>query len=395
MKTYINTPVDPQTVWAALVAQAESNLASDTSVSVPRVNFMYETWPKLQELLALKAKNPNEKNVRFPLVALIRKSSSNWKADDEGFTMNHTLIIVTKSEATKKLEDRIAENYIPTLRPIRDELLRLVKNTPYFHGYISTIPDCVIDENYQFNQEAGAAYKLGDALDGIVIDDLRLVYNPPMVEMYRPAPTKTLVYLNDVQQLRVAGQSTSTLSVQLFAAQYVDSLGVGAGLLPKYYVHFGHDTEGNYQINVLGSAVVSTISNEVSGTFTGRIFCDDGVKVADLGFIYVVENGIIKHHTTDNNIKLENIATATDNYPNYDIDVYANSSHTRNAISNMLITSEGGIVLKEYYYNPNEDATGALTETLSLLSAGTYRDLATVITLEGTTIESYSYYKLQ
>ena len=391
MSTYSALPLNPDEVIADVVAKAEEVLSADTSLSIPRINFKYETWENLQKMIEAENNDPDKKNIKYPLVAMIRKSNQKYTTADTKYDSQVTFIIVTKAGAKMNLAARITANFVPVLRPIKEEIFQQMRKSRDIYGYMSNGPTCTVDESYDF-EPSTKGYQLPDFLDGIVVvADLK--FNEPMVVFDREGPTAQLVYVNDIQHIRVTNvEASSRIQVELLSALYTDTLGVGFGPAPEYQVYFDHSGTGA-SITV-GASQSDSYATAHDGTYTGYVLCDDGETRAILSFLYVISGGTLRRYTKDNYFILNSISTVGDNPPYYNLGVIYSVEHSTAAISSGSISTDGGNVLDEEFFSPTVADTNTINKSFALEKISGYREITNSIGVEGTTLDSASYYKL-
>lgn len=391
MSTYSTLPLNSDEVISNIVAKAEAILSADTSLSIPRINFKYETWENLQKMIEAENKDPEKKNIKYPLVAMIRKSNQKHITVDNKYDSQVTFIIVNKANPNDSLVTRVAKNFVPVLRPIKEELFQQIRKSRDIYGYMSNGPSCTVDESYDFEPNT-KGYQLPDFLDGIVVvADLK--FNEPMVELYREGPTTQLVYVNDIKHIRITDiPATKRIQVELLSATYTDTYGVGYGASPVYQVYFDHSGSG-LSISVGGSQTDSYATAH-DGTYTGYVLCDDGQTRAILSFIYVISGGVLRRYTVDNYFLLNTISTNGANYPYYQLDMIYKVKHSTALITSGSISTDGGNVIDEVFFSPSVNDTNTQTKSFQLEKLTGYREITNSIGVEGTTLDSASYYKL-
>ena len=361
-KTYTNLSVSISDVFESIVSTVESNLSTESSVSVSTINYHCETWVELQNRLIAESENPNTSGLRFPLVALIRNFDKDYKGNDSRFDSKLTLIIVTRSTATMLSEDRVTTNFIPVLRPIEEELFAVIRTSPYFSGYMSARPPHTSYESYNLGSTDAKSYKLPEYLDGIIIDNLQLKFNPTMVDMYRLGPTVSRTYINNVAELtgQVIG---STFRIALVDAQYLGDTQPDA---ITYQIYTPHDDK-TLNITVGGSSQLDITG--YTGEYVGYIQCDDYFTVSKLYFYYKIVNGVVTKYTSSNKFRLQNQVTTGYTVPYYPFDIVTRSIFSHDVINKRLIQlqfHETFTTLETEFYTPSTDDTTETTYTEAL-----------------------------
>jgi len=395
--TYSQLPNSVSDVFESIVSTVESNLSSETSVTVPSINFHCETWVELQSRLISEGKDSETKGTRFPLVALIRNFDKSFDANDDRFNSELTLIIVTQSDATMLSEDRITTNFIPTLRPIEAELFAVIKTSPYFSGYNSSSPSYTSYESFNLGSNDAKSYKLPEHLDGIIIDKLKLKFNPIMQTFARSGPSSDLSYINNVAQITTQAIGT-TLRVA-FTEIYIITSGT-----PVYTLFTSHD---NVEKPItLGGSVTISISG-YTGEYYGYVKCDDGLTVSKLYFYFKVVNGVMTKNISYNEFKLQNFTLTGFAAPYYPFEVLTQTTANKAIVNKVVIRQGEGIephpeqctVLNTIPYVPStaETTDNTYSETLTKITdyrciqCSVYVDTANNTTTE---LQSISYYNL-
>jgi len=393
--TYSQLPISVSDVFESIVSTVALNLLTEISVSVPSINFHCETWVELQSRLISEGKDSETKGVRFPLVALIRNFDKSFDANDDRFNSELTLIIVTQSDATMLSEDRITTNFIPTLRPIEAELFAVIKTSPYFSGYNSSSPSYTSYESFNLGSNDAKSYKLPEHLDGIIIDKLKLRFNPIMQTFARQGPTKTLSYLNNVSKI-TAQYVSGVFRIGFAEAQYS---GLGT---PVYTLFTSHD-ENSYTVTVASSQIINVAG--YTGEYFGSIHSNDGYTTSILYFFYKIVNGVVTKYTSLVVFKLQNFTLTGFTTPYYPFEIKTQITANKDVVKQLVI-KQGVSVGPEIYttletanFTPSTDDTTEITYSETLEQITDYRCIGMDVsfdTANNTTTEqsSVSYYKL-
>ena len=394
-KTYTNLSASISDVFESIVSTVESNLSTESSVAVSTINYHCETWVELQNRLIAESENPNTSGLRFPLVALIRNFDKDYKGNDGRFDSKLTLIIVTRSTATMLSEDRVTTNFIPTLRPIEEELFSVIRTSPYFSGYMSVRPPHTSYESYNLGLTDAKSYKLPEHLDGIIIDNLQLKFNPTLVDLYRQGPIKTLSYINNVSQITIQYVS-GVFRIGLSEAQYT---GLGT---PTYTISTSHNSDYS-TITVGGSKVVNVAG--YTGEYYGSIQSNDGYTTAILYFFYKVVNGVVTKYTSFVEFRLQNFTLTGFATPYYPFEILTQTTVNKAILSNVILKTGVGIepevleTLETVNYTPSTANTTAIAYAESLPLLTDYRYIQMTVSLDtanNTTTDQVStaYFKL-
>ena len=393
-KTYQYLPVSIPDIFRDIVSTVSTNLASEESLNIPAVYFRCETWLELVANLTMDAKHPEYSNTRYPLIALIRNYDEKF-TDDNGYAdVSFNLIIVTRSTADKKSQQREDDNYIPILRPIYSELMECIKNSRKFANYFDTMPTHTKTESFLVGREGNrgnTAYSLPDIVDGIIVTDLRLKVVPARGSLPIYGPTISISYLNNVSELEMRGLNTATLSVLLVSAQYTDTNDLAN--TPVYKVYFGHNQLVGYPITI-GGRVQVDISSVDANDYYGYVQCDDGYTISKLNFYYKINSNKVKSLQSDSRFELTRFVTTMNQQGIYPFDIITKIVTNTAIIKSTSIAIDGGNVIQDTLYQPPISDTEELSLTVSEALNMSIRDVAESVSIDGILFDNISYYKI-
>lgn len=393
-KTYQYLPVSIPEIFKDIVSTVSANLGTEGSLSIPYVYFRCETWLELVAHLTVDAKHPNYANTRYPLVALIRNYDEKF-TDDNGYAdVSFNLIIVTRSTADKKSQQREDDNYIPILRPIYSELMECIKNSRKFANYFDTMPTHTKTESFLVGREGNrgnTAYSLPDIVDGIIVTDLRLKVVPARGSLPIYGPDVEVSYLNNVSELRLTGLDSNRINVELVSAQHTDSLAIAEE--PFYSVYFGHSPLTPFPITI-GNTVIRQISSVDNNNYIGYVQCDDGFTISKLYFYYTINSGVVKYLQTTSQFELSNFVLNINQYGAYPFDIIRKVVNNTAIIKSTSISIDGGNVLLDTLYQPPVSDTTEVTNTISEPITAIPRDVIDTVSIGDLNFENISYYKI-
>lgn len=396
--TYQYLPLSIRDIFYELVAIVSDNLSTDDDLDISQVSFKCETWIELIKRISSEDNSTNHRATKYPLIAVIRNFDEKYSKDSNRYEVTLTIVIVTPSDPNKLSEDREADNYVPILRPIYAELMEAIKADNRFFGYYRLYPPHTKTESFQLGTDSphgNKAYLLPDCVDGIIISDLTLeVYQDNCLPTIVGANVIT-VYLNNVSDLSVVLTDT-LITVTLESAGYIDTLGVGFGEAPVYYIT--HDnTDTPEIISVSGHVGISTY-DVPDGFYKGYIYCNDGVTNSKLFFYYRVVGSRFVGCTAQTKMLLTNFTTGGEYYENYPFDVVLRQrDNPGSLIAQQILSTDGGNFQWERIYQPSVSDTSTNTVTITKPLTTTYSDVSDEVAIGNSDIylNSISYYKQQ
>jgi len=302
-KTYQNIPIATPDILREIVAEVSSNLASESSLDIAQVSFMHGTLLDINNELASKSKNPNEKGVTFPLVIFLYKSDEKF-TDKYNSTLELEILICTGTKPTYSNDDRYTNNFLPILYPIYAELKEAIGRSKYFWGYKKTFLHTKTDLPHagQESTNGPVAYNFSVPIDAIMLSNVNLkvsrpkcAYVAPNLCVLTPCPYGLELYDYTIFKnvtFDGIGTDTITASVNEYAYLY-GSGGLPAPFAPEInFKGFGGYTEMDAPTapaTVPFTASFNIASLPGDGEYIGEI----RFGTAHVQFYYKVEAGII------------------------------------------------------------------------------------------------------
>lgn len=160
---------------------AKVNTVFSTRLSDPfTVYYDFGRYLEITNRLVEKGKAIVGKNQRYPLIWLVIPFREIY-GDSNGYCdlTDVQIIIAMPTEPTSTTPDRIAENYVPRLYPIYEELLKQIRISGFFSEIADEIQHIKIDQPYWDGKENGnsAANMFNDFIDAIQLKNIRLTVN--------------------------------------------------------------------------------------------------------------------------------------------------------------------------------------------------------------------------
>jgi hypothetical protein len=335
--------------------------------------------------LTNESQSDEYKNVKYPLVALIRNYDEKVSSDTDIIDVSLTLVIVTPSTPTKLSEDREVDNYTPILYPIYAELMSVLKNSDYFAGYGQSIGHTKTDNMHLGvdGTNGNSKYLLPDCVDGVIISDLKLSVLASKCSGFTYGPTATLDYINNVERI-VCAIVDGGITVQMTDAHN--------SVLNATYTLVVEDAGYQQELNI-GDTKGVTISGLTDGYHIGVVQCNDNVTVSTLYFLFQTVGGVVFRITTSVKFSLENFTVTGFEYTDYPFDAVTRTVYSKALIQAVVITQDGGNIVDEALYTPSVLDTTETTFTITQGIPATYNDVTYAVTIDGQTIQSTSYYK--
>lgn len=316
-KTYKHIPIALPDIFAQIVSEVETNLASESSLDIPQVNFKHGTMLDIAAELVADSKSPEKKLVRYPLVCLIYKADEKF-VDEFEPEINVDILICTATQKTYSNDQRYTTNIKPIIYPIYAELKSVISKSKYFWGYKKGFDHTKIDLPHagQESAQGNVAYELQDVIDGLMMKGLKL----KVAVSKCPAPFRNLClltpcdfgreafYVNVFKNVTFTGLGTSRIEASVNDYFYLDSSGgLPAPFAPE--IDWGDGSP-------LASMTVPSPPNLVpftsglnvaplaDGFYLGRI----SFNSSDVQFYYKIASGLV--------VKLTSLVTM-----NYEIDL--------------------------------------------------------------------------
>lgn len=191
-KTYKHTPIALPDIFEQIVSEVQTNLASESSLSIPQVNFKHGTMMDISAELVADSKSTTKKLIRYPLVCLIYKADEKF-VDEYEPEITVDLLVCTATQKTYSNDQRYDINIKPVIYPIYAELKSVISKSNMFWGYKKGSDHTKIDLPHagQESAQGNTAYDLQDVIDGLMIKALKL----KVAVTKCPAPARNLCLL--------------------------------------------------------------------------------------------------------------------------------------------------------------------------------------------------------
>lgn len=379
-QTYTISPVSIPSIFEAIVSEVSTNLASAT---IPQVSFRHGTWVDILDELTIDSNSPDDdvKNNKYPLVCLIHQFDEN-PFDSQSEDAEFTLIIVTRSTATMRTDERYTANFIPILYPIYAELKQVIFDSMYFLGYNQAFSHTKRDLTHAGQESANGntAYKLPDVLDGLLMSNIKLKVNldpicapaTPNLCLLTPCQYgREIEYVNVIENVTITGLESSLLTAQVNEYIYIES---GGGPLEPV-IDWGTGGPPIAMTVPTPPALVpfvSTLDTSLlaDGFYLGRISYDN----SDVQFYYKIAGGVVTMVTSLVDISLAYDFTCAD-YPNNEIS--SNITYTISKIDgeNNIISGYKYDLFGTQIVNETFNVVGTITKTnddTNNFAGGTY-----------------------
>jgi hypothetical protein len=289
--TYEQLPVSIPSLFEKIVQDVSANLRTELGRDV---QFLYGSYNHIRQRLASKDKSEGNKEVKYPLIALIYSFDERKVSGKDSLDVSLTFLICTESENSMYSEDRYTQNYLPILYPIYAEFMAVVESSNYFRKYHSRgVPHVKVDDLHMGEESGGGkiAYILPDVVDGIWIKDLELSVLPNMctLQSWVVPSLPQLLFYSAVTSIDVT-YSGDEITIE-FEGEVIDV----ANIAPIFY-YFLDKGNGVFATDVTAYAGIGPYTFSVSayadGEYVGYVKLDDGViPGARLGFWFKVQSG--------------------------------------------------------------------------------------------------------
>jgi hypothetical protein len=288
--TYEQLPVSIPSLFEKIVSDVSANLRTELGRDV---QFLYGSYNHIRQRLASKDKSEGNKEVKYPLIALIYSFDERKVSGKDSLDVSLTFLICTESENSMYSEDRYTQNYLPILYPIYAEFMAVVESSNYFRKYHSRgVPHVKVDDLHMGEESGGGkiAYILPDVVDGIWIKDLELSVLPNMctLQSWVVPSLPQLLFYSAVTSIDVT-YSGDEITIE-FEGEVIDV----ANIAPIFY-YFLDKGNGVFSTDVTayaGSSYTFSVSAYADGEYVGYVKLDDGVIPGTrLGFWFKVQSG--------------------------------------------------------------------------------------------------------
>jgi hypothetical protein len=257
------------------------------------VQFLYGSYNHIRQRLASKDKSEGNKEVKYPLIALIYSFDERKVSGKDSLDVSLTFLICTESENSMYSEDRYTQNYLPILYPIYAEFMAVVESSNYFRKYHSRgVPHVKVDDLHMGEESGGGkiAYILPDVVDGIWIKDLELSVLPNMctLQSWVVPSLPQLLFYSAVTSIDVT-YSGDEITIE-FEGEMID-----VGNIAPIFYYFLDKGNGVFATDVtayVGQPYTFSVSAYADGEYVGYVKLDDGVIPGTrLGFWFKVQSG--------------------------------------------------------------------------------------------------------
>lgn len=290
-RTYEQLPGALPTIFEDIVKEVSANLRADLS---REVQFLFGSYTHIRQRLASKDKSDGNKEVKYPLIALIYSFEESYANESSNFDVSLNFLICTESQNQLYSEDRYSQNYLPILYPIYAEFISVIEKSRYFKKYRGHgIPHIKIDDLHM-GEESGnskVAYTLPDVVDGIWIKDMKLqvLPNACQLQSWVVPSLPQLLFYSAVTHIDVS-YSGDELTIE-FDGEFIDVNDVSSNIY--YLLDKG---TGAFATDVTAYAGVEPYTFSVAayadGEYRGYIELQDGITTyARLGFWFKVQSG--------------------------------------------------------------------------------------------------------
>jgi hypothetical protein len=288
--TYEQLPVSIPSLFEKIVQDVSANLRTELGRDV---QFLYGSYNHIRQRLASKDKSEGNKEVKYPLIALIYSFDERKVSGKDSLDVSLTFLICTESENSMYSEDRYTQNYLPILYPIYAEFMSVVESSNYFRKYHSRgVPHIKVDDLHMGEESGGGkiAYILPDVVDGIWIKDLELSVLPNMctLQSWVVPSLPQLLFYSAVTTIDVT-YSGDEITIE-FEGEVIDVDNIS----PLFY-YFLDKGDGNFATDVtayVGEPYTFSVSAYADGEYVGYVKIEDGVTTdSRLGFWFKVQSG--------------------------------------------------------------------------------------------------------
>jgi hypothetical protein len=288
--TYEQLPVSIPSLFEKIVQDVSANLRTELGRDV---QFLYGSYNHIRQRLASKDKSEGNKEVKYPLIALIYSFDERKVSGKDSLDVSLTFLICTESENSMYSEDRYTQNYLPILYPIYAEFMAVVESSNYFRKYHSRgVPHVKVDDLHMGEESGGGkiAYILPDVVDGIWIKDLELSVLPNMctLQSWVVPSLPQLLFYSAVTSIDVT-YSGDEITIE-FEGELID-----VGNIAPIFYYFLDKGNGVFATDVtayVGQPYTFSVSAYADGEYVGYVKLDDGVIPGTrLGFWFKVQSG--------------------------------------------------------------------------------------------------------
>jgi hypothetical protein len=238
--TYENLPITVPHIFDKVVKIVSNNLSSDAGLNIDQVSFKYGTWSDIQSSILSDDKNPDKKNIKYPLVCLIYGIDEFFKSGKH-VKINVDLLIVNRCEKTDTLEFKYKNNYPKIIYPIYAELKHVISNSQYFEDY-EEFEHTKRDLHHLSNENVKDGYALPDVLDAVLMKECKLTLNPESC-------------------LKIAQPSTALALIQADGFRSFEAYAVSQNSIVIKFNNYTLNTNGNYKLSIDENYIIDVLPN--------------------------------------------------------------------------------------------------------------------------------------
>jgi hypothetical protein len=173
-------------LWASVAAKVDAKLFARTTDPF-HVWFDYGRYIEITKRLTEKQQGTTEALKRFPLIWLVIPYDETYGETDQVCELtNLQIIIATQTKIDSTTPQRMADNFIPRLFPIYEELIKQIKLSGYFSEIGYNVPHIKTNQPYWDGKDgAQQANMFNDYIDAIQLKNIRLTVNETTCERFR------------------------------------------------------------------------------------------------------------------------------------------------------------------------------------------------------------------
>lgn len=178
--------VNIPTLWAAIAARVDARLFARTTDPF-HVWFDYGRYIEITRRLTEKEGGTTTASQKFPLIWLVIPFDEDYgKTDQVCELTNLQIIIATTTKLDSTTPGRFADNFVPRLFPIYEELINQIKISGFFSEIGYDVPHKKINQPYWDGKDgAQQANMFNDVIDAIQLKNIRLTVNETTCERFR------------------------------------------------------------------------------------------------------------------------------------------------------------------------------------------------------------------
>jgi hypothetical protein len=284
-RSYQYDPFLIPNIFRELVDTVSDNLSTDTDLDIAQVSFKHGSWLKIQAQLMEEAKSESQKNIRFPLIAMIHRYKEGYESNDDEFTAD--FIIFARRDKTARVKESYEGNFPNVLNPIYAEFRQVVCDSSYFRGYnhAKNFPKMDIVDAGEAAQYGNVRYEIPEHLDAVVIKDLSLtVIRQSCSALQACAHDYDIEQLNYIGAANLSGLNSASLTIDIGDDDVIET-----GLTPTYTITItGNGGTTSPVAFTIGTPYVIDVSGYQNGVYTGNVISS---STAEMEFCFTVAAG--------------------------------------------------------------------------------------------------------